>query len=101
LSAAAILAILIALDVAKPLGAHPWWSQNRLLIGAPIGLILATLLAPVSTPLIRFGVGVALTALALGVEVYGKTQFAAAFAEDTFAGSFGMSVALLSACSWR
>ncbi len=86
LAAAVILAILIGADVTKPMGAHPWWSQKTLLFGAPIGLILATLLARVSVPVTRLAVAVVLTTLAFGVAKYGQTQFAASYAEDALAG---------------
>lgn len=77
-----ILGVCALFDVPKQLGAHPWWSQSTLFIGAPIGLILGFLITyrhavwPFS----------ALTLLAFGVAHYGKTQFSASFAEDAFAG---------------
>lgn len=80
-----VMAALIALDIAKPLGAHPWWSQKTLMIGAPIGVILAAL-SPVALrpqPRILF---FALTLAAFGIAKYGQTQFAASYAEDALAG---------------
>ena len=86
LIAAFFMAALIALDIARPLGAHPWWSQKTLLIGAPIGLILATLAGLKLRPLpltITFAIA---TALAFATTKYGQTQFAASYAEDALAG---------------
>lgn len=86
LAAALMVAILIALDVASPLGAHPWWSQSTLVIGAPIGLILASFLVRVSTPVKRLGLSVLLAAITFAIAKYGQTQFAASYAEDAVAG---------------
>ena len=86
LIAALLMAALIALDIARPLGAHPWWSQKTLLIGAPLGLILATLANLKLRPLplaISFAIA---TALAFATAKYGQTQFAASYAEDQFSG---------------
>ncbi len=86
LIAALLMATVIALDIARPLGAHPWWSHKTLLIGAPIGLILATLAGLKLRPLpltITFAIA---TALAFATAKYGQTQFAASYAEDQLAG---------------
>ncbi len=86
LIAALFMGALIALDVARPLGAHPWWSQKTLLIGALFGLILATLAGLKLRPLpltVTFAIA---TALAFATAKYGQTQFAASYAEDQFAG---------------
>ncbi len=86
LIAALLMAALIALDVARPLGAHPWWSQKALLIGTPIGLILATLAGLKLRPLpltVTFAIA---TVLAFAIAKYGQTQFAASYAEDQLAG---------------
>jgi len=80
LIAALLMAALIALDIARPLGAHPWWSQKTLLIGAPLGLILATLAGLNLRPL-----PLAVT-FAIATTKYGQTQFAASYAEDQLAG---------------
>ncbi len=86
LIAALLMASLIALDVARPLGAHPWWSQKTLLIGTPIGLILATLAGLRLRP-VPLTVSLAITtALAFATAKYGQTQFAASYAEDALAG---------------
>ena len=81
LIAAALMAVLIVLDIARPLGAHPWWSQKTLLIGTPIGIILATLATPLSTAAKRMIVFALLTVAALFTAKYGQTQFAASYAE--------------------
>ncbi|MBO6898614.1 MAG: hypothetical protein JJ868_14675 [Shimia sp.] len=86
LTAALLMAALVALDIARPLGAHPWWSQKTLLIAAPIGLILATLAGLKLRPIplaITFAIA---TALAFATAKYGQTQFAASYAEDQLAG---------------
>lgn len=86
LIAALLMAALIALDIARPLGAHPWWSQKTLLIGAPIGLILA-ILAGLKLRPVPLAITCAIaTALAFATAKYGQTQFAASYAEDALAG---------------
>ncbi len=86
LIAALLMAALIALDIARPLGAHPWWSQKTLLIGTPIGLILATLAGLKLRPLPLTVTFAITTALAFATAKYGQTQFAASYAEDQLAG---------------
>ncbi|SMP28603.1 hypothetical protein [Shimia sagamensis] len=86
LIAALLMGALIALDVARPLGAHPWWSQKTLLIGAPLGLILATLTSLKLRPIpltITFAITIA---LAFATAKHGQAQFAASYAEDQLAG---------------
>ncbi len=90
----------------QSLGAHPWWALTVALIGAPIGLVFGVLLARLA---LVPSVVLALVALALayGVAYYGKTQFAASYAEDAFAGKLwyfgwigtaaGMSALILAA----
>ncbi len=73
------------LGLSQWLGAHPWWAMQTALIGTPVGLVLGLGL----TRLRRWrGVVVAAVALicALGLAHYGKTQFAATYAEDVLAG---------------
>ncbi|MCH2067500.1 hypothetical protein [Shimia sp.] len=86
LIAALVMAALIALDIARPLGAHPWWSQKTLLVGAPIGLILATLAGLKLRPISLTVTLTITTALAFATAKYGQTQFAASYAEDALAG---------------
>lgn len=86
LLSAILMAALFAFDAPKVLGAHPWWSQKTILIGTPIGLILATLAGLKLRPLpltVTFAIA---TALSVAIATYGKTQFAASYAEDQFAG---------------
>ncbi|MBO9406230.1 hypothetical protein J7399_02225 [Shimia sp. R9_1] len=86
LAAALLMAVLILVDVARPLGAHPWWSQQTLLIGAPLGLLLATL-AGLRLNTLPLSIAFLLaTALAFGAAKYGQLQFAASYAEDQLAG---------------
>ena len=84
--AALAIAVLIYGDVAKSLGAHPWWSQKSLLIGAPIGLILAALSSLKIRALPRTFLFTLFTLTAFGIAKYGQTQFAASYAEDALAG---------------
>ncbi len=84
--AAAVMAVLIIFDIANPMGAHPWWSQKSLLIGAPFGLTLATLASYAirSTPRILFWALATLAAYAAAKS--GGIQFAASYGEDATAG---------------
>ncbi len=80
------IGVLIFADVAADFGAHPWWSRKTLMIGTPIGLVLALLSPMLLRPLPRFVAFLIATALAFGVARYGQTQFAASYAEDALAG---------------
>lgn len=68
-------------------GAHPFWAGNVLLIGAPIGLILGLTLArtPYAVSLITLSVA---TLLSIAATYWGKSTFAASYAEDALAGQF-------------
>ncbi len=88
----ALIAALIVIGFAllggtKTLGAHPFWSLNVALIGAPIGGLLALGLFVMTRwywgPLVC---SVILAAVAYGVAHFGKLRFAASYAEDAFAG---------------
>ena len=92
----ALLALVIALavtlcaaflGVTKALGAHPFWATDIALIGSPLGLVAAILFArlPRFPVLVGF---IILTAVSYAVAHYGKTAFAASFAEDELAGRF-------------
>ncbi|WP_299350938.1 hypothetical protein [uncultured Shimia sp.] len=83
---ALVMGVVVFIDAARPLGAHPWWSQKSLLIGTPIGLILAALAIRTSRPLSGLFGFVLATAVALTFAKYGQTQFAASYAEDALAG---------------
>lgn len=82
-----VIGALTYFDVPKSLGAHPWWSQKVLLIGAPFGVVLSGLVGLVArsaqSRLVFFFFA---TLAAFTVAHYGKTQFAASYAEDAFAG---------------
>ena len=82
---AAALAVLLTLP--QTLGAHPQWAITVILIGTPIGIILANALnaAKFAQPL-RIATGAALTIAAFLTARYGRTEFGASFAEDQFAG---------------
>jgi hypothetical protein len=69
----------------QTLGAHPWWALKVGLIGAPIGIILGAGLSRLAL-LPGVIVGLILLALCYGTAYYGKTQFAASYAADAFAG---------------
>ncbi len=86
LFAALLMGALIALDIARPLGAHPWWSQKTLLIGTPIGLVLATVASLKLRPILLTITFAHTTALAIATAKYGQSQFAASYAEDQLAG---------------
>ncbi len=82
-----VMAIIWFLDLPKFYGAHPWWSMKVVLIGAPIGVVVALGLAMTPLkPLLRMVGFAILTGIALYVAHAGKTQFAASYAEDALAG---------------
>lgn len=67
------------------MGAHPFWSDQVILVGAGLGLVVFA----VSFRLGRAGQTLAallLAAGAFGLASYGKSAFAASFAEDAAAG---------------
>ncbi|MDA5558484.1 hypothetical protein [Shimia sp. MMG029] len=86
LAAALLMAVFIAFDLARPLGAHPWWSQKTLLIGTPIGLILASIARLKLSTFAQITAFGAATLLAFAAARYGQLQFAASYAEDQLAG---------------
>lgn len=83
---AIVMSGLIALDIARPLGAHPWWSQKTLMIGAPMGVIAGALLGYLIGPARALFLALGLLVLAFATAKYGQTQFAASYAEDALAG---------------
>ncbi len=87
--AVALSATLWAINLPVYLGAHPWWSQKVVLIGAPIGLVIGAALWG-STLAQRWRLLIAATALVLaGLSAYfGKAGFVASYAEDALAGRF-------------
>ena len=88
LGLAFILALALPILLAQSglfvrLGAHPFWGVQVALIGAPVGAVVALL------PWVdgrRLLLGLLVLGLAIGAATYGKTQFAASFAEDSLAG---------------
>ncbi len=85
---AAALAAAYFLDLPKTFGAHPWWSQKVVLIGGGAGLAVAFVLnfLPIKA-VIRVALFAGLAVFAYALATYGKTQFAASYAEDAFAGA--------------
>ncbi|UZD90026.1 hypothetical protein [Cognatishimia activa] len=74
-------------DIPKELGAHPWWSQQVLLTGALVGLVVGLILDRFLKGGLTAVLGLFIAAtIGFGVAKYGQTQFAASFAEDAFAG---------------
>ncbi len=84
------LPILAAyLGVTKALGAHIWWDVKTILIGAPIGILLAAAFNLLSVPKIQRATAFLLLALAAyALAKYGQTAFANSYAEDQLAGKF-------------
>lgn len=80
---------LAYLGVNKMLGAHIWWDVKTVLIGAPIGVILAYFVgfSPAGRN-IRIIAFIILTLAAFGFAKYGQTTFANSYAEDQLAGKF-------------
>lgn len=82
---AAALAVLFSLP--QSLGAHPQWAITVILIGTPIGIILAYALNAAKLPQpLCIAIGAVLTAVAFFTARYGRAEFGASFAEDQFAG---------------
>ena len=86
--AVVLMAVAWAFDLPATLGAHPWWSGKAVLIGAPVGLVLAWVLALRFGPGARMAViGVALI-LAGASAYYGKQVFVSSFGDNALAGRF-------------
>ena len=85
--AALLMALAAQTGVPQWLGAHPWWSTQVIVIGAPAGLLLAALAALAG---LAAGPRIALFALiavgAFATASWGKAEFAASFAESVLAG---------------
>lgn len=80
-----VAAIGYVFELPKALGAHPFWSDQVLWIGVPIGLILGSVslrLPYAVRNLCLFGLAI-LSSIAV---YWGKLTFAASFAENTLAG---------------
>ncbi|MBU2867079.1 hypothetical protein [Pacificibacter marinus] len=89
---ATALTALIALiagvtSIAAQLGAHPWWANQVILVGAPIGIVLGLVLWGARlNRVLRLCLGVVALAAAFGVAKYGQIGFANSYAEDQLAG---------------
>lgn len=81
--AAAAAAYFLAVPL--KLGAHPFWADQVILWGAPIGLILGLIATRFSFRASVCGL-IALTGVAYIVTNIGKSRFAASYAEDVFGG---------------
>ncbi|MCG6902109.1 MAG: hypothetical protein LJE68_05455 [Rhodobacter sp.] len=87
---AVVLALIVPpllawLGISARLGAHPWWDVSTALVGAPVGVV-AGLFCLRRAKGAGFTLSLVVLAGAVAVAWYGKTQFAASFAEDAFAG---------------
>jgi hypothetical protein len=103
----AIVAVAIAAvgayfwNLTQALGAHPFWAEKVLFIGAPIGLIVGLTFSRIPY-VVSIAVLLAATIISFGVAHWGKTQFAASYAEDAFAGQmwyFGWFAVCITATS--
>ena len=84
---AALFPIALAwAGVSLKLGAHPFWDVKTALIGAPIGALVGMLVSmklPRTASVLIFAI---LTFAAYAVAHWGKSTFAASYAEDALAG---------------
>ena len=86
-SAAAVVATAAAAYILKlplALGAHPFWAAQVLVLGAIFGFVLA--LFPSKNRAAKLVVFSVITAVSACAAAFGKTRFAASYAEDQFAG---------------
>ena len=87
--AALLMALAAQTGLAQWFGAHPWWSMQVIVIGAPAGLLLAG-----ATALAGLAAGPRITLFALiaagafAAASWGKAEFAASYAENALAGRF-------------
>jgi len=85
---AAAIAIAAALahfvKLATILGAHPFWATQALLVGAAVGFVLTFARRP--SDIVKIFVFFGLAAVSALAASYGKTRFAASYAEDVQAG---------------
>ena len=91
LAAALGAALVLAagyVGLTQDFGAHPFWAFKVTWIGAPVGAVLFLILRARSQSVL-IGAGLAVLALvAYGAAHWGKTEFAASFAENALAGKF-------------
>lgn len=87
LLAPALIILAAWAGLTQAMGAHPFWSLQVALIGAPIGAVLSALLLVLRVPkLPRSLLWAVLTIAAFALTSLGKQRFAASYAEDAFAG---------------
>ena len=87
--AAVILIAAAYLGVTESLGAHPFWSVKIAYIGVVIGVVIyAFSWVWQGSWLSKFIAFFALLVIAAGATYWGKTQFAASYAENVLAGRF-------------
>ena len=81
--AAAAVAYFFALPL--KFGAHPFWSDQVVYWGAPIGVVVGLAATRFSDRAAFIGL-VVLALASYAIAVYGKARFAASYAEDAFGG---------------
>lgn len=88
---------------AQALGAHPFWGMKIAYFAIGAGLVMSVMAAlakqRLTQQLITF---TTLLVISIAITTYGKTQFAASYAEDDFAGKlwfFGWIAALAASFS--
>lgn len=86
--ALALMGLIWATDLPEALGAHPWWSEKSVLIGAPVGLALAWGAGLWIAALPRLVIFTAVTACAAAAAFFGKRAFVASFGDSALAGQF-------------
>jgi hypothetical protein len=99
-----VLGLAYVLDWPRGFGAHPWWSQDVVLYGAPAGIVLALAALWLSARAWVWTIGFFVACgVAFASAKWGQAAFSASFAEDAFAGRiwfFGwIAVALFGAAS--
>jgi hypothetical protein len=87
--AAAVVVALAYLGLTRALGAHPFWETRVAWIGAPIGVVAFFVLSAfkLGRPTVISGFAL-ITIFSISLAYYGKTAFAASYAEDRLAGYF-------------
>lgn len=84
--ALAAMAAIWSTDLARILGAHPWWSGKVVLVGTPIGLALSGLAARLPGRAWQVGLFALATPAAFAIATAGKARFVASYAENHIAG---------------
>lgn len=88
--AAILLLVSIWLNLPEAFGAHPFWSGQVLFIGGMIGIIAASAFAVFAIDLkliIPLAIFDSLFFFGAVAAYFGKSAFAASYAENSFAGS--------------